>query len=282
MCKQSTQLTFVIIWCSVYHGELADQLIRKPEELRAKELCNSSINCTSKASTVSSANRINNLIWLKIPIPRTTASQAVEKTEATHSSNKKRTSLSSPSASSHPSTQSQTPNYATNTINLLSIIYHIFLPISYEFGPDLVYLLIGSNEDDYNFITPDTSARLLYLLNGLGAAVIVNGTSQQLCSDSLVGSLLGKPLPTGFDETQSTSPSSGVKQAIHLVMEQNHQRWKFLKFCVWENGLCHENMKWGRMKRLPDCCFIADYQKNQYYCPKTSTHFKMMSIFTKV
>ncbi|VDQ05716.1 unnamed protein product [Trichobilharzia regenti] len=116
---------------------MADQLIRKPEELRAKELCNSSINCTSKASTVSSANRINNLIWLKIPIPRTTASQAVEKTEATHST------------SSHPSTQSQTPNYATNTINLLSIIYHIFLPISYEFGPDLVYLLIGSNEDDY-------------------------------------------------------------------------------------------------------------------------------------
>ncbi|CAH8845352.1 unnamed protein product [Trichobilharzia szidati] len=220
-----------LIWCSVYHGELADQLIRKPDELRAKELCNSNINCTSKAASVSNTNRINNLIWLKIPIPRTTASTTTEKTQATQSSNKKRTSSLPSSSSSPPLTQSQTPSYATNTINLLSIIYHIFLPISYEFGPDLVYLLIGSNEDDYNFITPDTSARLLYLLNGLGAAVIVSGTAQQLCSDSLVRSLLGKPLPTGFNETQSTSPSPGVKQAIHLVMEQNHQRWKFLKFC---------------------------------------------------
>ncbi|CAH8512718.1 unnamed protein product [Heterobilharzia americana] len=204
-----------LIWCSVYHGELAHQLIKKPNELRAKELHNA-------GSTSMHKDRINNLIWLKIPIPTKTNSSSLSRRTLTNleTVDRKGKKNTSPTAS----------DSNTSAVSLLSIIYHIILPISYEFGPDLVCLLIGSYEDNQVLITPDTIARIIYLLNGLGAVVLVGGTTEQLCCEYIVQSLLGKPLPVGFNELDPSSPSFEIKQVIQMIMQQNHQRWKSLKF----------------------------------------------------
>ncbi|CAH8534937.1 unnamed protein product [Heterobilharzia americana] len=204
-----------LIWCSVYHGESAHQLIKKPNELRAKELHNA-------GSTSRYKDRINNLTWLKIPIPTKTNSSSLSRRTLTNleTVDRKGKKNTSPTAS----------DSNTSAVSLLSIIYHIILPISYEFGPDLVCLLIGSYEDNQVLITPDTIARIIYLLNGLGAVVLVGGTTEQLCCEYIVQSLLGKPLPVGFNELDPSSPSFEIKQVIQMIMQQNHQRWKSLKF----------------------------------------------------
>ncbi|CAH8535956.1 unnamed protein product [Schistosoma rodhaini] len=101
-------------------------------------------------------------------------------------------------------------DHDTMMIDLLFILYYIFLPIIYEYEPDLIYLWNGSNYQMKNeSISSDILARIIYLLNGLGKPVLINGSSiNELSSISFIQSLQGKPISIGFNELIQTSPSS--------------------------------------------------------------------------
>ncbi|VDO85510.1 unnamed protein product [Schistosoma margrebowiei] len=181
----------IIIWCSVYHGNVANQLLTKLNELRAKDFYTS--------DSVSNNNNNNELeihhvVWLKIPFP-TRIENIYNMSETMNDTNEK--------------LQSQTVHDDANMINLLSMLYHIVLPISYEYEPDLIYLLNRPNKMENEFVTSESLARIIYLINGLGIPILINGSSiNELSSNYLIQSLQGKPMPTGFNELTSTSPSS--------------------------------------------------------------------------
>ncbi|CAH8819026.1 unnamed protein product, partial [Schistosoma curassoni] len=81
------------------------------------------------------------------------------------------------------------------------------------------------------FVTSESLARIIYLINGLGIPILINGSSiNELSSNYLIQSLQGKPISIGFNELTPTSPSSKMKRIIQLIIQQNHQRWKCLGY----------------------------------------------------
>ncbi|CAH8494367.1 unnamed protein product [Schistosoma turkestanicum] len=168
-----------LIWCSVYYGQCADQLLIIPNELRAKDLS------IYHSESIHEKNIRHNIVWLKIPLPTTTVQCSNEQ-------------FSPEILNSH-----------INMINLLSILYHIFLPISYEYEPDLICLMIGSNPLECEYFTLDSLAQIIYLINGLGRTVLINGSSlNDLYSMNFLQSLQGKPITTGLHAALPTTPSS--------------------------------------------------------------------------
>ncbi|CAI2727584.1 unnamed protein product [Schistosoma spindalis] len=199
------------IWCSIYYDDKwTNQLLIKPNELCAKDFY------TYDSESNHNDIVIHHIVWLKIPLP-TGIENIDNMNETINHTNKK--------------LQSKTVNHDINMINLLSILYHIFLPISYEYEPDLIYLLNGSNQMKNEFVTFESLARIIYLINGLSIPILINGSSiNELSSNYLIQCLHGKPITIGFNEFKSISPSSKMKRIIQLIIQQNHQRWKCLGY----------------------------------------------------
>ncbi|CAH8531304.1 unnamed protein product [Schistosoma bovis] len=176
------------IWCSIYYGSVANQLLTKLNELRAKDFY------TSDSVSNNNELEIHHVVWLKIPFP-TRIENIDDRSETMNDANEK--------------LQSQTVHDDINMINLLSMLYYIVLPISYEYEPDLIYLLNGSNKMKNEFVTSESLARIIYLINGLGIPILINGSSiNELSSNYLIQSLQGKPISIGFNKLTPTSPSS--------------------------------------------------------------------------
>ncbi|TNN13080.1 hypothetical protein EWB00_003204 [Schistosoma japonicum] len=193
----------LLLWFSVYCIESIDQLLSKPNELCAKEL--------STVTTESINPKCTHVIRLKIPLPITPLTTVINR-EDEHNSKESSSSL--------------IIQYDSNMINLLTILYQIVLPISYEYEPDLICLLIGSNNIENRLITSNCLAQILYLLNGLGKVVLVHGYSiNEFFSNYSIQSLQEMSISM---ESMQITPSTKMKQIIQLIMQQNQHRWKCL------------------------------------------------------
>ncbi|VDP79817.1 unnamed protein product [Echinostoma caproni] len=171
-----------LLWCSLYTGTITNQLAACPSQLRVTQLF--------RAHPITRALR--SAQWLRIPLVPV------------------RRTVSSPGSTVGSFENKQSTSPTMLCANLCAALFHLLLPIAYEYGPELVCVLIGPEwTDSGNEQTEQALVQLLHLASGLGSAILVSLVSNRPPSTTVLNGLSGlAPESVSDGQTKSMVPTT--------------------------------------------------------------------------
>ncbi|CAL8098564.1 unnamed protein product [Calicophoron daubneyi] len=188
-----------LVWCSLHRGSHVEHSAMDPASFRAVQ----------KNSQARSVELIRNIYWLKIPV----LGSGSQLHTASPTSSNDRTMI-----------EDLGPN-------LLAAVFHILLPLAYEYAPDVICLRIGKGWiEQVNSQTTIPVAQLVHLLSGLGHAFLICFASSEPPSTDIFLSLLGHPPSSPLDRSESFAPTSKMQSVIRNILKANSHKWKNLRF----------------------------------------------------